>query len=111
MRFRGRETSFLPRRFVLPIGDSNASLSASSIYPALSSASTSRSEPDEPSESRYSGDPHPPPFPELFVIDQQSKIVGVVRHSEHDRLESLVRTLLARSEPPRPDQVPFTVIP
>ena len=42
-------------------------------------------------------------FPELFVIDQQSKIVGVVRHSEHDRLESLVRTLLAKSEPPRPN--------
>jgi hypothetical protein len=37
------------------------------------------------------------------VIDQQSKIAGVVRHSEHDRLESLVRTLLAKSEPPRPN--------
>jgi Tfp pilus assembly protein PilX len=42
-------------------------------------------------------------FPSLFVIDQQSKIVGVVRHSEHARLESLVRTLLAKSEPPRPN--------
>ena len=41
--------------------------------------------------------------PFAAVIDQQSKIVGVVRHSEHDRLESLVRTLLAKSEPPRPN--------
>ena len=37
-------------------------------------------------------------FPTLFVIDRDGTMIGQVAHSEHDRLESLVRELVEKAE-------------
>lgn len=37
-------------------------------------------------------------FPTLFVIDQDGTVVAQVGHSQHDRLESLVRELVEKAE-------------
>ena len=42
-------------------------------------------------------------FPTLFVIDQQGTMVATVPFSDHDRLETLVRTLLDKSPCRRAD--------
>ena len=37
-------------------------------------------------------------FPSLFLIDRDGTMIGRIKHSNHDRLESLVRDLVEKAE-------------